>query len=278
MFSILALGGGGLKGYLEVGAIEELEERYGPLHKKFKDGVYGCSIGSVIAAAIAFGVDAKTIKKHFMEFVSVKTLFGSPDISNVSEILQKKGLLSMDPFVNFLTKVFHHSNIDIKNKKLGDALIPLRITASNLTKGLPTIFQGDVPVIEAILASCCIPFVFQPRIINSSVYVDGGFITNVLLNVVPKELRDKTLSVSIIHTRSKICPRNIHSMSPLDFSYRLYKTTCLYERSKSLHKNNIELYYSDGSGISTFTEKEKENMILIGKTLTGEFLRTKCSN
>jgi NTE family protein len=278
MFSVLALGGGGLKGYLEIGAIEELEERYGPLHKKFKDGIYGCSIGSVIATAIAFGIETKKIKQHFMEFGSVTSLFGSPDFSKVSEILQKKGILSMDPFVKYLTRVFGESNIDIQNKKLNDAIIPLRITASNLTKGVPTIFQGDVPVIDAILASCCIPFVFQPRIINSSVYVDGGFITNILLNLVHKDLRDKTLSISIIHTRSRICPRNIQSMNPLDFSYRLYKTLCLYEHSKNIHKNNIELYYSDGSGISTFTDKEKENMILIGKILTREFFRTKCGN
>ena len=54
MFSILALGGGGLKGYLEIGAIEELEEHYGKLHETFHEGVYGCSIGSIIATCIAF--------------------------------------------------------------------------------------------------------------------------------------------------------------------------------------------------------------------------------
>jgi NTE family protein len=278
MFSILALGGGGLKGYLEIGAIEELESRYGPLHKKFNDGIYGCSIGSVIATAIAFGIETKILKKYFMEFKGVSSLFGSPNLSNVSEMLEKKGVLSIEPFINYLIKVFNDSKIDIRNKKLSDALIPLRITATNLTKGIPTIFQGKVPVLDAILASCCIPFVFQPRIINSSVYVDGGFITSVLLNLIPKEHRDKTLSISIIHTRSKICPKNIHTMSPLDFSYRLYKTSCLYERSKNIYKNNIELYYSDGSGITTFSDKEKENMILIGKTLTNEFFRAKRTN
>lgn len=278
MFSILALGGGGLKGYLEIGALEELEEMYGPLHKKFHQGIYGCSIGSVIGTALAFGIDMKTLKTHFMKFGSITTLFGVPDISKVSEMLHKKGVLSLEPFAKFLIDIFNEEGIDIKNKKLKDALVPLHIITSNLTKGIPSVFQGDIPVIDAILASSCIPLVFQPRIINSCVYVDGGFITNIVMNLIPKEKRERTLSLSIIHTNGKICPNTIDKMNPLDFAYRLYKTTCLYERSLNPHKNNIDLYYKPGSGLSAFTDKEKEDMILVGKTLTREFFRTKCTN
>lgn len=278
MFSILALGGGGLKGYLEIGALEELEEMYGPLHKKFHQGIYGCSIGSVIGTALAFGIDLKKLKAHFMKFGNITTLFGVPDISKVSEMLHKKGVLSLEPFAKFLIDVFNEEGIDLKNKKLKDALVPLHIITSNLTKGIPSVFQGDIPVIDAILASSCIPLVFQPRIINSCVYVDGGFITNIVMNLIPKEKRERTLSLSIIHTNAKICPTTIDKMNPLDFAYRLYKTTCCYERSLNPHKNNIDLYYKPGSGLSAFSDKEKEDMILVGKTLTREFFRTKGTN
>lgn len=278
MFSILALGGGGLKGYLELGAIEELERRYGPLHLKFKDGIYGCSVGSIVATSIAFGVPVKIIKEKFMKISSLKDLFGVPDFNNITEMLLKKGVYDMKKLDDFLIQCFKEIGIDIVNKKLNDALIPLNITATNLTKCIPTIFQGDVPVLTAIKASTCIPFVFHPQIINSSVYVDGGFITNVLLNLIPKDKRDKTLSISIIHTKSKIYPKNISQLNPIDFAYKLYKTTCIYEQSRNTYKNNIELYFNEGSGVSTFSDHEKENMILIGKTLTNEFFRTKCSS
>ena len=278
MFSILALGGGGLKGYLEIGAIEELESRYGMLYLKFKDGFYGCSIGSIFATCLAFGMSSKTIKDEFMSVGSLKDLFGCPDLNNIPTMLSKKGIYDMEKLDTFLITKFNAHGIDLKNKKLKDALVPLRITASNLSKGIPTVFQGDIPVLSAIKASCCIPYVFHPQIINSSVYVDGGFITNIILNVIPKELRDKTLSLSIVHTRSKILPRNIHAMNPVDFSFRLYKTLCIYAHSMCIHKNNIELYYSEGSGISSFSEKEKDEMVIIGKTLTREFFRTKRSN
>jgi NTE family protein len=278
MFSILALGGGGLKGCLEIGAIRELERRFGPLHLKFKDGIYGCSIGSIIATCIAFGVPTDKIQREFMEFGSITSLFGTPSFKDAKDILLKKGVYDMKPLDDYLIKRFHNVGIDITSKKLGDALIPLRINASNLTKGVPTIFQGDIPVLSAIKASSCIPFVFRPQIINQSVYIDGGFITNVLLNLIPKEDRDRTLAISIIHTRSRINADQLELMNPLDYAYRLYKTTCLYEHHINTYPNNINLYYSDGSGLSTFTTKQKEEMILVGQTLTSEFFRSKCGS
>jgi hypothetical protein len=64
-FKILALSGGGSKGYLHIGALEILEEKVGNLHEYFKEGIYGCSVGSIIGTAIAFGIPLKKIKELF---------------------------------------------------------------------------------------------------------------------------------------------------------------------------------------------------------------------
>lgn len=53
IFRRLALGGGGAKGILHVGALQELSKRQ-PLD--FPKGVYGSSIGSILATYIAFGL------------------------------------------------------------------------------------------------------------------------------------------------------------------------------------------------------------------------------
>ena len=144
-------------------------------------------------------------------------------------------------FENILIKLFNEFKIDIKSKKCCDALIPLYISASNLSKGTPTLFTGNVPVLKAIMASCCLPFIFQPQIINNNVYVDGGFITNILLNLVPSEDRSMALSFSIIHTKEKIKAGKLTKLSPLDYIYKLYKISCLYENAKNPYKNNINL-------------------------------------
>ena len=52
-FRKLALSGGGMKGILHIGALLELQ-KYQKLD--FPEGIYGSSIGAVIATYIAFGL------------------------------------------------------------------------------------------------------------------------------------------------------------------------------------------------------------------------------
>jgi predicted acylesterase/phospholipase RssA len=271
-FSILALGGGGIKGYLQIGVLEELQLLVGPLHNHFKDGIYGCSIGSILATAISFGIPVENIKNLFNKFSDINSILKKPEITDIKNILVKKGICEMDSLEKIIIEGFQEFGIDIKNKKLSDALIPLKINSSNVTKGIPTIFQGNIPVLTAIKCSCCIPLVFRPQIFNGSVYLDGGFITNILLNVIPKEYRKKTFCISIIHTRYKISASSVDSMNPLDFLYKLYKTNCMYEASRNIYSNNLDVFYDKGSGITSFTQEEKDEMILIGRRAFLNFL------
>lgn len=274
-FKILCLGGGGIKGIMHIGALEELEKEVGPLHKHFSKGVYGCSVGCLFATAIAFGISPQQIKKVYSKIADFKKLVDMNDLTKIQNILNNKGVFSMTKFENILIQLFNEFKIDIKSKKCCDALIPLYISASNLSKGTPTLFTGNVPVLKAIMASCCLPFIFQPQIINNNIYVDGGFITNILLNLVPSEDRSMALSFSIIHTKEKIT--NLKSDSPLEYLYKLYKISCLYEHYKNSYKNNIDLWYDKGSGVSDFTEDEKNEMILIGSKLCRRFI-SQCTN
>ena len=276
-FKILCLGGGGVKGIMHIGALEELEKEVGPLHKHFTKGVYGCSVGSVFATALAFGLSVEEMKKNYPKLGDFKKIINMDKLTGISTILNKKGIFPMNKFEEVLIQIFNEFNIDIKSKKCCDALIPLYISASNLSKGTPSLFTGNVPVLKAIMASCCLPFIFQPQIINNNIYVDGGFITNILLNLVPSEDRSMALSFSIIHTKEKIKAGKLTKLSPLDYIYKLYKISCLYENAKNPYKNNIKLSFDRGSGISEFSEEEKDKMILIGKTLCRRFI-TQCTN
>ena len=274
-FKILCLGGGGIKGIMHIGALEELEKEVGLLHKHFSKGIYGCSVGSLIATSIAFGITPQQIKKIYNKISNFKKLVDMNDLTKIQNILNNKGIFSMTKFENILIKLFNEFKIDIKSKKCCDALIPLYISSSNLSKGTPTLFTGNVPVLKAIMASCCLPFIFQPQIINNNVYVDGGFITNILLNLVPEKDRAMALSFSIIHTKEKIT--NLKSLKPLEYLYKLYKISCLYEHYKNSYKNNIDLWYDKGSSVSDFTEDQKNEMILIGSKLCRRFI-SQCTN
>ena len=61
MFRSIALGGGGIRGFLLFGGLKAIEERQGNLN--FPDGIYGCSVGSVIATGVAFGLTSKQMEE-----------------------------------------------------------------------------------------------------------------------------------------------------------------------------------------------------------------------
>src|ERR1700674_5490405 len=66
---ILALDGGGAKGFYTLGVLREIEGMIGrPLHERF-DLVFGTSTGAIIAALIALGHGVKEIHALYKEHV-----------------------------------------------------------------------------------------------------------------------------------------------------------------------------------------------------------------
>ena len=106
-FKILCLGGGGIKGIMHIGALEELEKEVGLLHKHFSKGIYGCSVGSLIATSIAFGITPQQIKKIYNKISNFKKLVDMNDLTKIQNILNNKGIFSMTKFENILIKLFN---------------------------------------------------------------------------------------------------------------------------------------------------------------------------
>ena len=171
----LGLGGGGAKGILQIGALMELS-KHQPL--VFPDGIYGSSVGSVIASCIAFGIPIETILEFVKTNSSVQKLIPSKfEVQNISKLFTSKGFYDMNVFNTRMIELFKTANIDIQNKKLRDAEMPLYLVSSNITKGVPAIFSDDVYVLDALRCSCCIPFLFHPQQVGDSLYIDGNILT-----------------------------------------------------------------------------------------------------
>src|SRR5665213_1631100 len=71
-FRVLALDGGGAKGFYTLGALKEVEALCGcPLHEKF-DLIYGTSTGAIITALLGLGKSADHIESLYrLRVVSV---------------------------------------------------------------------------------------------------------------------------------------------------------------------------------------------------------------
>jgi len=229
-FKKLALGGGGVKGILHIGALRELA-KYQPL--EFPDGVYGCSIGSIMAACVSFGIplDDRLIdltKKH----LSSDKIIPNLSFKNITSGLSDKGMFTMDLFRENLYELFNECQIDIKTKKISDAKMPLYIFASNITKGIPTIFTGDVLVIDALCCSCCMPGVFKPQEIYDQLYIDGDlFVPNI------GSLHKDALVFSLkTHLPLKITSKTICDISIPEFIRQVYNMSVI---------NHIEFHKTD---------------------------------
>jgi hypothetical protein len=216
-FTRLGLSGGGIKGILHVGALQELS-KHQPLD--FPKGVYGSSIGSIIGTYIAFGLPIEKLPILTKKHLSTKNFIPSIGLFDIASCLSKKGLFSMNQLEKTICEVFDEAGLDIRNKVIGDAKMPLFIVASNVTKGKPTIFSKNVSLLEAIKCSCCVPGVFKPQVLYNQVYVDGDFFSPNICGIVPTS--DDTLILTLPRSRSiTITAETIDSISPFDFAYDL---------------------------------------------------------
>jgi predicted patatin/cPLA2 family phospholipase len=265
-FTRLGLGGGGIKGILHVGALQELA-KYQKL--EFPNGVYGCSIGSIIGTYLAFGLPIDKLSDLTKKHLSTKNFTPSIGLYDITSCLSKKGLFSMNQFEKTVCSVFDEAGLDIRKKVIGDANMPLFIIASNVTKGKPTIFSKDVPLLEAIKCSCCIPGVFKPQVLYNQVYVDGDFFSPNIGVIVP--ISDDTIILTLPRRRTiVITAETIDSVSPFDFAYDLIS---IATRQSGLHKNNpctLPLMYPM---LTSSSDLEKMDIIDIFKYASSKLRR-----
>ncbi|HBZ34579.1 MAG TPA: phospholipase [Bacteroidales bacterium] len=151
-----ALSGGGIKGLCHAGAIRALEEiGIRP------DVISGVSAGSVVGALYADGRTPEQIADMFM------------NITFRSSTLYDRaggGFLNIKPFLKLV-----HSNLT--SRRIEELQIPLHIVATDLDHGKSVVFtRGNL--LQSVAASCSVPVLFTPTIIDGVHYVDGGVFKN----------------------------------------------------------------------------------------------------
>jgi predicted patatin/cPLA2 family phospholipase len=222
-FRRLALGGGGMKGLLHIGVLQELSKNQ---ELKFPDGVYGSSIGSIIATYVAFGLPIDNMVPLAKKYLNMEKIVPNPGFSHFIESISNKGFFSMDLFEKTVVEMFSEAGIDISDKKLNDAQMPLYILTSNISKRIPSVLSGNVSVISALKCSCCVPAVFKPQELYEQLYLDGDIYSPCISNIVP--IDDTTLVVSLIKQNGKnINPKNIEKCSAIDYVETLYLSIML---------------------------------------------------
>jgi NTE family protein len=154
----LALGGGGARGFAEIGVIRVLEREKVPI-----DVVVGTSVGSLIGALYA-----DTGKSLDLEF-SALTVTNEDLFDYKALAILSGGFVKGERLEEFL-------NGRLKNRDIEKMALPFAAVATDLRTGTTVVFSRG-PIARAVHASAAIPGVFVPVTIEGRTLVDGG-VTN----------------------------------------------------------------------------------------------------
>jgi hypothetical protein len=262
MFRSIAFGGGGVRGGLHVGALAALESHRGNL--LFPDGIYGSSIGSIVATAVAFNLSATQIKSMFDSHFQLSKILPPLKLESALSLMYNKGIFPMTLFEETVVDAFLSQGVDLRDKTIGDSPQKLHIFASNLTTTRSTILTGKVPVLTAIRCSCCLPFVFEPQLLYNNLYVDGGVCLHYLDSAVPSDC----LVLHISRTTKPLTASNLDSLTILDYMGDIYEVS----RRSSLGKNTIWFENNEIGILQELTPEIKDMLYTQGRSQTLAFL------
>lgn len=222
----LALQGGGSHGAFTWGVLDRLlEERW-----LWFDGISGTSAGAMNAAVMLHGLadggreGAKAALEDFWRAVSRAAAF-SPFQRGPLDVLTGRwtldnspAFLAMDmmarmfsPYdlnpggLNPLKKILDRY-VDVEHLKQSD--VKLFVTATNVATGQPRIFRNHEITPEALLASACLPTMYQAIEIDGEAYWDGGYSGNPTITPLVQHCQSQdTILVQINPVRRPEPPR-----------------------------------------------------------------------
>lgn len=183
----LVLGGGGVRGAYQVGAMKALKEL-----KIQISAVTGVSIGAVNGALFVQGGVRKAEK--LWERISINDVISLPDgtMKIVKEIYTEKGL-DMSPFEKLLADIIDEKKIRLSPIDFGVATFSLSEKCENyyFKKNIP---QGKL--VEYLMASACFPG-FKPKEVDNEKFIDGGVSNNLPINMFLEKGIDNIIVVDV---------------------------------------------------------------------------------
>ena len=247
----LVLSGGGALGIAHLGVLSELEK-----HELLPSEIVGTSIGAIIGACIAVGMKEKEIYSLIVAFSNifnwVKFSFGG------------NALIKTHKIDTILKSIF-------KEKKIKDAIIPLKIIATNILNGDMKVFTSsdDIMIKDAVLASMAIPGVFEEQDINGIIYSDGFLCENLGIN---QAIYHDVIAIDVLGSNSFATqmPDNFFKANNILDMFEKSMRILIYNQTKQSLKNttkNILLIEPNTKAFKTFHFHKHKELRELGKNI-----------
>src|SRR5208337_2714531 len=223
----LALQGGGSHGAFTWGVLDRLlEEPWLGI-----DGISGTSAGAMNAAVLADGYakggpsGARTALEKFWRRVSDAARF-SPFKRGPFDVILGRWTLDSSPMyvaMDLMSRLVSPYQLNPKGKnplreiladlvdfeRLAQSSIKLYITATNVRTGRGHVFKNGTITPDVLLASACLPTMFQAIEIDGEPYWDGGYSGNPTLTPLIRECKSHdTILVQINPVEREGTPRS----------------------------------------------------------------------
>jgi len=183
----LALGGGGARGLAHIPVLEAFDE----LGLKPKI-IAGASIGAIIGAAYASGMEARRIRSHADEVLGRWTDIARHLFTSTSRSLLEQ--LPLRPFSTALIKpeTLMEAVLPARLKSdFAELEMPLKIVATDYYAQAPHVMETGA-LLPAVAASVALPALFKPVHRDGRILIDGG-----LTNPLPFDLVEPAADITV---------------------------------------------------------------------------------
>jgi NTE family protein len=232
----VALGGGGARGFAEVGVLRVLEQEKIPIH-----AVAGTSVGSLIGALYADTGNALDLEfaavavrqEDFFDFAVLSLLDG--------------GLVKGEKLEAFLES-------HLKHKTIETLTVPFAAVVVDLRTGEQVVFERG-SVARAVHASAAIPGVFVPVEIGGRTFVDGGVLNPVPADVVRRMGADVVIAVSVPPQVPAAAPK-----SPVDVA--LHSVTLMTAEIGRLRAREADVVIQPDTGAVRYDDFSQKRRLM----------------
>jgi NTE family protein len=212
MFKIgVALGGGGGRGLAHLGVLCALEREGIPVHL-----LAGTSMGALIGGAYALNPRCEFLIERFRRYLASKEFQRTnPEFLHEHDYKPEPTLEGIfHRFASFIKKGFFYSqsltkkapiseedfaqniNFLLDEVAMEEIPVPLAVVALDLKSAREVVFR-EGSLRKAVSASCAIPGILPPVIIDDQLLVDGGWVNRVPVRPVREMGADLVIAVDV---------------------------------------------------------------------------------
>lgn len=171
----LALSGGAARGLAHIGVLSTLVRNRVPI-----DCVTGCSAGAILGAAFCASMSMRQIRA-LAPYISWRRL--------ATPVKSEAGFLSFDKLERWLVMLL--GDLDF-----GDLRLPFAVVTMDMVNGERVIIR-DGRIARAVRASCSIPGIITPVMIDGRLLGDGGVVDNLPVDAARELGADFVIGVDV---------------------------------------------------------------------------------